>query len=129
MSGHTPGPWRVTDDAPTIIQCDYRSIGSSGGALIASAMGNDSSGFYVSESESLANARLIAAAPELLEALKAVLPYVVSETLEHCDGNKCREQWCIGCSGEDEATAAVDKARAASFNAYAAIAKATGATP
>lgn len=66
---HTPGPWRVSSESPRIIQKDYRAIGSDAGFLIASTMGHDNSGFYASEQEADANARLIAAAPELLEAL------------------------------------------------------------
>ncbi|MGE7139750.1 hypothetical protein ACQKIE_19175, partial [Luteibacter sp. NPDC031894] len=27
----------------------------------------------------------------LVEVLKAVLPFCVTDVLEHCDGNKCRE--------------------------------------
>lgn len=68
---HTPAPWRVSSESPRIIQKDYRAIGSDAGFLIASTMGHDNSGFYASEQEADANARLIAAAPELLEALEA----------------------------------------------------------
>lgn len=67
---HTPAPWRVSSESPRIIQKDYRAIGSDAGFLIASTMGHDNSGFYASEQEADANARLIAAAPELLEALE-----------------------------------------------------------
>lgn len=58
---------------------------------------------------------------KLIESLRDVLPYVVSDTLEHCDGNKCRESWCIGCCGEEYATEYVAKANAASFKAYALL--------
>lgn len=59
---------------------------------------------------------------ELASLLRELLPYVATATLEHCSGNKCREQWCIGCCGEDEAIEAVTKARDASMRACAALA-------
>ena len=42
-------------------------IGDPNGELIASVMGRDDSGFYVKESQIDPNARLIAAAPQLVE--------------------------------------------------------------
>ncbi|WP_458788909.1 hypothetical protein [Dyella jiangningensis] len=63
---------------------------------------------------------------ELIESLNAVLPYVVSDMLEHCNGNKCRESWCIGCSGEEYATDSVAKANAATTKAYALLARVGG---
>lgn len=95
---HTPGPWRVSSESPRIIKKDYRAIGSDAGFLIASTMGNDNSGFYASEQEADANARLICAAPDLLESLEELL--AATQHLEPCP-------------------ATVDKARAA-------IAKAKG---
>lgn len=68
MSKHTPGPWFVD-------------------GLIVSAAGKGSVGFAYGPSfaersevgrESLANARLIAVAPELLEALQMLLSYTLS---------------------------------------------------
>ena len=54
MSGHTPGPWEVlpesdSHEGPLIAECDLQS----------------------DEAQNRANARLIAAAPDLLEALRA----------------------------------------------------------
>ncbi len=57
MSAHTPGPWRIG----TI---NYADIYEPGGDVVALAI-KDLDG-------TAANARLIAAAPELLEALKVV---------------------------------------------------------
>lgn len=68
---HTPGPWMVSPEHPTIIRRDYRPI-SDCGELIGSASGHTKSGFFPSEDEAVANARLIAAAPDLLEALQAI---------------------------------------------------------
>jgi hypothetical protein len=66
VAAHTPGPWRVlldslrvgrnSDFAPTVL-------------VIADCRGSTG----VSVAESQANARLIAAAPALLEALRAIL--------------------------------------------------------
>jgi hypothetical protein len=60
MSGHTPGPWNVQPDSPL-----FAKIGSTGngGIYVAKAQGPDT----------LANARLIAAAPELLAALRDLM--------------------------------------------------------
>ena len=68
MSGHTPGPWIslgqgdiVTKSVPT---CDAEGY-------------TDIAAVYVIANDSgAANARLIAAAPELLEALEAVLRWI-----------------------------------------------------
>lgn len=61
MSKRTPGPWEL-DPCGQVTQADGRTILVSG---IASPM--------VRTSESIANARLIAAAPDLLEALIAAV--------------------------------------------------------
>lgn len=58
MSAHTPGPWHVHE-------------GASDGCLVATTAYGDKviSGEFSVSGESEANARLIAAAPSLLEAL------------------------------------------------------------
>ena len=95
MSKHTPGPWGMPDSG----QGRISKVGANGGwdGLIATA---DCGDYARSRSDGLANARLIAAAPDLLEALKDML-----------DGHE------DACTGYGEGAA--DKARAA-------IAKATG---
>ena len=92
---HTPGPWAMPDSG----QGRISKVGANGGwdGLIATA---DCGDYARSKVEGLANARLIAAAPELLEALKDMLD-------NHEDA----------CTGYGEGAA--DKARAA-------LAKATG---
>ena len=63
---HTPGPWHVgTGKAESIIY--YKE-----GWAVANAIVFHSE---ISLEEIHANARLIAAAPEMLEALKHILPY------------------------------------------------------
>jgi hypothetical protein len=63
MLKHTPGPWRITTDFIGVHDEDGRQIASL-----------DSEGSpEIDEDESLANAYLMAAAPEMLALLKEVL--------------------------------------------------------
>lgn len=66
---HTRGPW-WSPDGKTIKQ-DYRPLTEVGGCIIAVVMGGSTSGpFFIEEDEQVAaNARLLAAAPDLLDAL------------------------------------------------------------
>lgn len=64
MSKHTQGPWgRGELDGESVYIWAYRSEGDDEGRLIGSASAEE-----VPEAECEANARLIAAAPELLDA-------------------------------------------------------------
>jgi len=67
MSNHTPGPWTLgeTDrnEQPTVVALD-------GGVLVAVCAHECITSLIP---EAIANARLIAAAPDLLEALKAII--------------------------------------------------------
>lgn len=66
----TPGPWQLSSESPTIIKQDMSLIGlPDGGVLIGSACGHESSGFFPTNEQAISNARLIAAAPELLSCL------------------------------------------------------------
>lgn len=65
---HTPGPWRTRELSGN----DHRGMG-----WVEDANGNDIACFGAKElwlEENRANARLIAAAPELLVALEIILP-------------------------------------------------------
>lgn len=84
---HTPGPWRVEGGLP------WQPAVRAGGALIAETRNRNDDG---------ANARLIAAAPELLEALRNLLNYS-----EHSDDTS---SLCVEV--EDAARAALAKAGA-----------------
>ena len=109
---HTPGPWKVSDKMMTDeMVCRHDTIGAwvhscryieGAGKLLATASASApiGTGFkgghpqVESRDEMLANARLIAAAPELLAALRMVM--------EH-DGRLTGADW-------DTIRAAVDKA-------------------
>lgn len=79
MSKHTPGPWRLNDNTKywktNIFSITVRKHGVS-----SSTVANIPARATIPVSEAWANARLIAAAPDLLEAVKAALsddqPYI-----------------------------------------------------
>lgn len=75
MSKHTPGPWEAGPNPRGICSNEYvvRPAGEfPHGAWVADCgMGDD---------ESIANAHLIAAAPEMLEALKSALGWMVQDS-------------------------------------------------
>ena len=89
---HTPGPWRVIKGKPRAI-CN-----AAGNKYIAKALlgGTDhpSPRFLLDEAQAEANARLIAAAPEMLDALKQALLYIEGDEAAHGrqfgDGNAVR---------------------------------------
>jgi hypothetical protein len=58
---HTPGPWRVSKESSTIIENGH-------GLILGSSCGYDDSGYFPSDQTAVVNARLIAAAPDFLEA-------------------------------------------------------------
>jgi hypothetical protein len=68
MATHTPGPWAADDDLPEI----YSTVDQHSRGYLAVVRGNDSRNKPLPADEVRANARLIAAAPELLAALKEV---------------------------------------------------------
>jgi hypothetical protein len=110
MNKHTPGPWRV------LPKWDERTNGrlvyaNNAGNSVASAL------YLGGTEEATANARLIAAAPDLLAALQTSLGRMN-------DGHDLRHGWWLqafpDCRARTaELRQAIDKARAA-------IAKATG---
>ena len=73
MSKHTKGPWEVVQtDAGIIVRTESVKKTRAGASRYAAIGGFDRSD-PEQLAEALANARLIAAAPELLEALKGLL--------------------------------------------------------
>ena len=69
MAEHTPGPWTIGEDADINIMGEVVSISilDSNGDSVGEADARD-----LGRSEAVANARLIAAAPDLLAALKDI---------------------------------------------------------
>jgi len=81
MSGHTPGPWAVTKGSPRKVTAN--------GVLICNAVLRNSATTKQNaagkgEEKAKANARLIAAAPELLEALEVIAPMLDYLPHPHC---------------------------------------------
>jgi hypothetical protein len=103
---HTPGPWRISNGnfANLIEGYSGRHHGEwdDGFRAVASAQHCEPTGNYVNERENAeANARLIAAAPELLEACSLLLEALRSSNVSNG----------LIRSAEDAARAAIAKAR------------------
>ena len=79
---HTPGPWADTGLPST---CDHRAIAADGPTLIAFV---PKGGAADKNGQVSANARLIAAAPDLLAACKIVLTRLDLEAAELNDQGK-----------------------------------------
>lgn len=77
MNAHTPGPWSRSDGwAPTLQVVDHENIyGAAPAGVVAKVVRASQDGVYTPEKE--ANARLIAAAPEMYAL---VLEYVARFT-------------------------------------------------
>ncbi len=87
MSGHTPGPWHVREGeyGNLLVECDYKRM-TFVLAVCEPHETEDDAARLVRE----ANARLIAAAPDLLEALK-------SQTCPQCLPSEPDEDVCDQC--------------------------------
>lgn len=71
--GHTPGPWSI--NGPYHIQADTEP------SALPKVLAHIIQGYGVSLEEKIANARLIAAAPELLEALRELVIELLDTTV------------------------------------------------
>ena len=86
---HTPGPWDVDDDTMEIFSI---TPGHSTG-WIAKVLGNDNNGRPLPPEEMAANARLIAAAPDLLDTLRLAddaLDYAQAQVDSESDRERLR---------------------------------------
>ena len=81
---HTPGPWTIHESAFSSSLVKELHIGTS--TRTAACVYDDCAAGILARSEVEANARLIAAAPELLEALEAVLPDLEHYVATHGPG-------------------------------------------
>ena len=89
MSGHTPEPWVVMEHFSGGNLTQYWIISPNQHGMICRINVTDACGDVINE-PTKANARLIAAAPELLAALKALADYVFREESKQ---NICSSTW------------------------------------
>ena len=95
---HTPGPWVIDHETrPAGVCVVYNTSHPNGFVYIRGALGY----WDADRDENMANARLIAAAPELLEALELMLDAFLDTEGSHGD----REQ-----AATEAARAAIEKA-------------------
>ena len=75
---HTPGPWVVGEKKNVSGILNIEILGEHGYSLVANCYGTTTglADWYAGARHVNDNARLIAAAPDLLEALQLALPYV-----------------------------------------------------
>ena len=91
---HTQGPWRIWNlNNNTVV------AGEIGKAIVMA----ECSPAFISGEAAIANAKLISAAPELLEALEQVLDDLSSSTMKFPDFGVCEAAW-------DQAIEAIKKA-------------------
>jgi len=95
MGKHTPGPWKVG-----IIPDTENVFVEASDGLIVCEVG----GFVIGKEQAQTNAHLIAAAPDLLDALKDIMT-------DHIDNLTYQEDCdCAGCHRIAKAQAAIAKA-------------------
>lgn len=95
----TPGPWEGCHDGEC--KCGY-IFGDGGKVFVAKAIGEgDMVDPYPNRETQIANAKLLIAAPDLLEACKDALAFV-----EELDRRGIAQEW----SGEGALKAAIEKA-------------------
>lgn len=111
MSGHTPGPWWAGPQSEISGWVDIRIDGYTRNPVASATPAGPGGPEERRDSETAANARLIAAAPDLLFALETLL----SEAENFSVSGVYFNESCFAHEGP--------------ALAYAAIAKATGATP
>lgn len=88
MSKHTPGPWVM--DGP--IFCGNGTSADIEGYSVARIMQKNRFSSCIPDSQMEANARLIAAAPELLGACKTTLNHFISVMEGHCPPGSPEEE-------------------------------------
>jgi hypothetical protein len=92
---HTPGPWGYDADSREV----FADTDQHGCGWIALISGNDTNNKPTPEPERLANAHLIAAAPDLLTALRALMAldvkgHALSDRLQFSDSGRALLDQC-----------------------------------
>jgi len=113
MPEHTPGPWEVAHyDGEEWYGCDvsvFARISSVNHRSVARIYGDGVLAHNPNNAERDANARLIAAAPEMLEALEKAVPWLGKMI---ADGGHLNSVLPRACEiALDQAEAAISKAR------------------
>ncbi len=89
---HTPGPWTLDPEYPDEIVAGKRSIGEVRGGRF---VGDCEKPEYEVPAEVLANARLIAAAPELLTALESIKQLLTDKMLVRNTEGDHQSHWAM----------------------------------
>ena len=76
MKEHTPGPWKLNTDGDTGMNDSGCILDSIGHVIVTDIYGTFKNGRTTGEAE--ANARLIAAAPDLLAALEEIQTWLIA---------------------------------------------------
>lgn len=106
MSKHTPGPWKAHfEDAYFVTGPDLGRV-----AMMMNLKGAHGLGGRRSGNESAANARLIAAAPDLLEALQSVAMWAENQADGQSKGGHATFDLMMLREQRDIARAAIAKA-------------------
>jgi hypothetical protein len=98
-TAHTPGPWQVCWPLNNLDITEIRTVKNERTGHIATA------GVSFCKDETLANARLIAAAPELLEALRECEHFI--SRAHGGEGMTEDERWALLSDARDDARAAI----------------------
>ncbi len=97
MTEHTPGPWRDEGDGWVAVNDPHNQDRRGNGVAICRVRG-------AQQHQIDANARLIAAAPELLEACRALMTAHRADIETYDEGSDAFKAW-------DQAEAAIAKAK------------------
>lgn len=82
MSKHTPGPWKVTGSASGGISVDAKDPADNRGFELCEVWGVDCDRDALKDGRAKANANLIAAAPDLLEACEMAVIDAVADDMD-----------------------------------------------
>lgn len=110
MSKHTDGPWLKQPGFLTVYTYEG-NCGASNAIAVACSEGNEHRGSVVSRTEAEANAHLIAAAPEMLDALEAITEHLTAVLKNHPVPVQWPDNFPMSVPTIKAATEAIRKAR------------------